>query len=136
MNHPDVRAPVTGYRTKLVRITLGNERLVEWRRAPDLSNEASSSFMSIGVQLLYTSTFLLYRVHYFLEWRPLWRLQRGSRSHIVGVSRNRVPWPKIPLAFLTLFSISFVRLTLLFQRLWSTFESFCRFDVCMDANES
>lgn len=38
-------APVTGYRTRLVRITLGNERLVEWIGS---FHEASSNFVSIG----------------------------------------------------------------------------------------
>lgn len=50
---------------------------------------------------LLSADFSFMRVHYFLNGaRYGWK--RGSRSHIVGVSRNRVPWPKIPLPFLDL----------------------------------
>ena len=78
MNHSDVRAPVTGYRTKLVRITLGNERLARMAAAfppPHLSSEASSSFVSIGrarsTALSVDFSFVNRSVHYFLQWRPV-----------------------------------------------------------------
>lgn len=98
MNHGDVRSggPVTGYWIReFVRITLGNERLVEWRGS---FHEASSNFVSIGrarsTAFRSAVDFSFIKRSPFSEWRPLCL---GSRvPHPVRVPRSRYPFPHHP----------------------------------------
>lgn len=100
VNHGDVRSggPVTGYWIReFVRITLGNERLVEWRGS---FHEASSNFVSIGrarSTAFRSVDFSFIKRSPFSEWRPLCL---GSRvPHPVRVprtERSRYPFPHHP----------------------------------------
>lgn len=87
-------APVTGYRTRLVRITLGNERLVEWIGS---FHEASSNFVSIGRARSTASIRRLFFYKAFSEWRPLCLGNADHGSHIVRVPKGPViPFHIIP----------------------------------------
>lgn len=105
VNHADVRAPVTGYRTGLVRITLGNERLVEWIGS---FHEASSNFVSIGRA---RSTASIRRLFFYKAFtispngaRYAFTATRITGSHIVRVpQRGDQKGPVIPFHIIPFF---------------------------------
>ena len=100
VNHADVRAPVTGYRTGLVRITLGNERLVEWIGS---FHEASSNFVSIGRARSTASIrrLFFYEAFTILRMAPVMpSRQRGSPGPTSCESHN-VETRKVPLSLST-----------------------------------